>query len=108
ERRQPKELARLNALRDADDVLRDDAAGPQVQVSDFAVAHLPRREPDGKARGLQQRVWDAAPEAMPRRCGAELDGVAVPTRAKSPAVQHNQHDRGARGSGLVHIEGDAS
>jgi hypothetical protein len=38
-----EERSVLDGLRDADEVLHHDASGPQVEVPDLAVAHLPFR-----------------------------------------------------------------
>ena len=41
------QFALANGLIDANDVLPDHSAGPDVQVTDFAVAHETLRETDG-------------------------------------------------------------
>jgi hypothetical protein len=53
ERRQPEELARLDCPGDAHQVLRDDLAGAQVQVSHFAVADLSLGQAHGESRGVE-------------------------------------------------------
>src|SRR3989449_6805756 len=95
EGRQPEKLARLDGLRDAHDVLRDDAAGPEVQVSHFTVADLALGKTHGEPRRAEQRAGRVRPEPMPDGGPPELDGVALPTGTEAPAVEHDQDDRGA-------------
>ena len=46
----------VDGVVDARDVHHRDATGTEVQVADFAVAHLPRRQPDVGAAGLDDVV----------------------------------------------------
>ena len=101
------ELSRLDALRDAHDVLRHHPARAEVQVPDLAVAHLSRGESHRQARRLEQRARGPLPQAVPDRRRAELDGVAVPAGTEPPAVEDDQDDRGARPTSGGHIEGHA-
>ena len=107
ERRQAEELARLDGLRDAHDVLRDHAAGTEVQVTHLAVADLSLGESNGELRCVKERAGRLSPEAMPNGGVTELDGVALAAGTKTPAVEHDQDDRGARPTRLCHIAGDA-
>jgi len=107
ERLQPVELSRGDALGNAHDVLRHDAARAEVQVPDLAVAHLPFGETHRQPRRLEQRARRPLPEAMPDGRRAELDGVAVPAGTEPPAVEDDQDDRGARPTSGGHIEGHA-
>ncbi len=108
ERRNSKELARLDRLRNPHDILRDDAAGAEIQMAHFTVADLSLGKSDGQAGRFEQRARRALPQFVPRRRIAELDRVALAAGTEAPAVEHNQHNRGAPTAARCHIEGDAS
>src|SRR5438067_8051322 len=109
-----KELAGVNRLRNAHDVLRHDATGAEIQMTDFTVADLSFGESDGESRGIEQRTRRALPQAVPGRRLAQLDRVAFATGTKAPTVEHDQDNRtvrpvrDARAPARCHIEGDAS
>src|ERR1041385_8479308 len=86
ERRQAEEVALGNTRGDAHDVLRHHAAGAQIEMSDFAVAHLSFRESYGEPAGVEQSVGERIPQAMPHGRAPELDGIAVLLLAISPAI----------------------
>ena len=87
------ELAALDALGDADQVLGHHPAGAEVQVAHLAVAHLPFRQADGQAAGLEQGARSTTPRAGARP-GVEASSMALPSRSVpvAPAVQHDQDD----------------
>src|SRR3989442_12775341 len=103
-----EELASVNRLRYAHDILRHDAARAQVQVTDFAVPDLPVGQSDGEARCFEQRTGGALPQLVPHWRAAELDRVPLAARTKAPAVEHDEDDPSARAMRRCHIEGDAS
>jgi hypothetical protein len=107
QRRQAEELAGLDRLGDAHDVLRHDATRAEVQVSHFAVADLALGKSHREPRRVEEGAWRPAPEAVPRGRVPELDGIAFAAGAEAPAVEHDQDDRGARPIPLCHIGGDA-
>src|ERR1051325_5846830 len=107
ERGQAEELAGLDGLRDAHDVLRHDAAGAEVEVTHLAVADLPVGKSHGESGRVEECARRLGPEAMPDGRVTELDGVALAAGTKAPAVEHDQDDRGARPTRLCHIGGDA-
>src|ERR1043166_9602186 len=107
ERGQAEELAGLDGLRDAHDVLRHDAAGAEVKVTHLAVADLPVGKSHGESGRVEERARRLGPEAMPDGRVTELDGVAFAAGTKAPAVEHDHDDRGARPTRLCHIGGDA-
>src|ERR1051325_7167226 len=74
ERRQAEELAGLDGLRDAHDVLRDHAAGAEVQVTHLAVADLSVGKSHGESGRVEERARRLGPEAMPDGRVTELDG----------------------------------
>jgi hypothetical protein len=93
QRRQRKELAALNALRDSDQVLRYYPAGAEVQVAHLAVSHLALRKADGEATRFEQGTGIGLPQAMPYGSAGQLDRVSVPGLAIPPAVQNHQDHR---------------
>ena len=86
------ELAPLDALGDAHEVLRDHATGAQVEVPDFAVAHLSDREPDGEFAGIEEGARVVVPQPVPGGRVRHRDGIALPLGPVSPAVEHHEHD----------------
>ena len=88
-----------DGLVDARQLLVNDAARAQVQVPDFAVAHLPRRQADVLARGAETALRVGLVEVIvERKLGKErpialgLGGVEA-LRANSPTITNNQSDR---------------
>ena len=89
------EISRPDGVGDTDDVLRNDAARSEVQVTDFTVAHLATRQAHRFGRGIQQCEGRRFDDAIPHGRAAECDGVAVGWRSVPPAIQYDQHDRSA-------------
>src|SRR5262249_25957967 len=90
---QPEEIALGDARGNAHDVLGDDAAGPQVEMPDFAIAHLSFRKSYGETAGVEQCAGERIPETVPHRRAPQLDGIALATLSISPAIQDDQGDR---------------
>ena len=109
ERRILEERSVADRFADAHEVLHHDAAGAEVQVSDFAVAHLSLGKPDRAAGRLEQRPRVSRDERVPGRGVRQRDGVALALGAISPAVEHDEHDRaGVTALGTVHWIEDES
>ena len=79
-------------LVDAHDVLIDDAARAQVEVSDLAVAHLPVGQPDVVARGADQHVRVALVQLGEGRHARQSDGVPVGFGALAETIQDDEDD----------------
>jgi hypothetical protein len=79
-------------LIDARAVHVDDAAGADIQVADFAVAHLSDGEADGRAGSLDQRVGEIFDDAIVVGLARESDGVAAGFGAIAPAVKDGEDD----------------
>ncbi len=77
---------------DARDVHLHDAAGADVEVADFGVAHLAFGEADARAGGLDERVGKFLQEAVVVRLASQGDGVAGGFGAVTPAVEHGEDD----------------
>jgi hypothetical protein len=86
------ELAGLDALGDADEILRDYPAGPEVQMAYLAVAHLTFREPYRESAGVEESARIAAPEPVPDRGIGQLDRVSIAFGPVAPAVQNHEDD----------------
>ena len=68
-----------------------DAPGADVEVADFAVAHLPFRQADERTTGLNQRVWVFPQKAIVRRLAGECDGVGFGFGPIPPAVEDDKY-----------------
>ena len=85
-----EERSVLDRLVHAHEVLEEDAAGADRQVTHLRVPHLAGREADGFSRGFERRVRVRAPEAVEVRRFGELDGVAGTGRRTAPAVEDDE------------------
>jgi hypothetical protein len=85
-------LTAVDALGDADQILRDHPAGAQVEVTDLAVSHLSFGKADGEAARIQEGPRRRLPESMPDRSGGQLDRVAFRFGTVAPAIEHHQDD----------------
>ena len=88
------EVARGDALRDPDQVLRNHPARAEVEVADLAVAHLPFGKADTQAARLEQGPGLPGPESLPGGRIRQGDGVAFALGAIAPPIQYDQ-DYGA-------------
>ena len=86
-----EELAVLDHQIDAGDVHVHDAAGADVEMADFAVAHLPFGQAHERPAGMNQRVGILAQQAVIRRLARERDGVGFGFGAVSPAVENDKN-----------------
>jgi len=95
--REAEELTARNVLGDPHQILGNHAAGAEIQMTHFAVAHLSLGESYRETAGVEERAGRGIPQTVPDRSVAELDGVALAFRAVSPAIQdHQGHGRAAR------------
>ena len=88
-----EEFAVLDHQIDARDVHVHDAAGADVEVADFAVAHLAFGQPDKRAAGVNQRVGILAQQAVVGWLARERDGIGFGFGAISPAVEDDENER---------------
>ncbi len=88
-----EELAGGDGGVDAGDVHADDAAGAEVEVADFGVAHLAVGEADEVVAGADEGVGVVAEESVVGGLARKGDGVGVGFGAVSPAVEDGQDDR---------------
>src|SRR5579859_3029708 len=77
----------------AGDVHVDDAAGADVEVADFAVAHLTFGEADGWAGSLDQRVGKFAKQFVVIGFAGKGDGVAFGFGAIAPTIEDGEYER---------------
>ena len=91
QRRLLRDLAARDRVADARQVLHHDAAGADVEMADLGIAHLPVRQADVLAGGVQQRVRAERPEPVEIGRARLLDGVVGDVLAPTPAVQDRQH-----------------
>lgn len=90
EHRVLEELAIADGFGDAGEVLVDDAAGPQVHVTDFGVAHLPVRQADIHARAGNEPMRPGGAQAIINRRIGGKDGVVFGDFTVAEAIQDDQ------------------
>ena len=83
--------AGADQLVDPSDVHLDDAARANVQVADFAVAHLAVRKPHVLSVRSDQRPGIVAPKAIEIRRAGQSDSVVGRVRVAAPAVHDREH-----------------
>src|ERR1051325_11628394 len=93
-----EERAVLDRQIDADEILRDDATRPEIEVSDLAVPDLTWRKPNRQTRRLEQRHRESR-ERLPRGGLGQRDGVALAFGSMSPAIEDDEHNRALLGHG---------
>src|SRR6185312_6071056 len=85
---------------DTGDVHLHHAAGPDIEVADFAVPHLSFRQTDRQPRRVHERVREIAQQhvigGLPRLC----DRVAFRSGREAPAVEDGQDERFGAGHKL--------
>ena len=82
-------LAVLNGLGDPGELLIDDAAGADIGVPDFGVAHLPLRQSDVHAGGADQSMRALGQNFAEIRHSRGADGVAVCRGIVAKAVKNH-------------------
>ena len=92
-RRIPKEVALADTPIYSGEVLIDYPTGAKVHMTDFGVAHLTGRKPNGVARRDESPVRIPLQEFVKYRCAGEGDRVVVPIPSKAPSVK-NYQDQG--------------
>ena len=86
-----KEVSVLDHQLDARGIHVHNSTRADIQMSDFAVAHLTIRQPDIRAAGLNQRVGILAQQAVVNRLAGERDGVGFGFGSVSPAVEDDEN-----------------
>ena len=76
-------------------VLRHDAAGAQVHVTNLGIAHLAVGQADGTACGLQHAVRATLQQTVPDRRAGQRNGVVRRGRTLAPAVENTKDDGAA-------------
>src|SRR5258708_6897865 len=88
-----EELAILDHQVDARDVHVNDAAGADVEMPDFAVAHLSFRKADERSAGMNERVGIFAQQPVVSGLARQRDCVGFGLGAVSPAVEDDEDER---------------
>ena len=88
-----EEFAVLDHQIDARDVHVHDAPRADVEVPDFAVAHLPFGQSDERPAGVNERVGILAQQPVVGRLARERDGVGFGFGTVSPAVEDDENER---------------
>ena len=88
-----KDLAGLDGMVQAHELLHDHTTGSDVEVTDLGVAHLARRQADGLAGGLDGRPGILRHEGVEVGRGGEAHGVCLAGRGPSQAVHDDEKGR---------------
>ena len=88
-----EEFAVLDHQLNAGTIHVDDAAGADIQMTDFAVTHLSVGQPNIRAAGLNQRIGVFTQQPVIHRLAGESDGVGFGLGAVSPAVEDDENER---------------
>jgi hypothetical protein len=92
-----REFARRDRVIDASVVLVDDAAGANVEMADFGVPHLTRRQPDLELGRIDRRVRTGCKQPIPVRHPGAGDRIVRCVGAAAETVQNQQDDRSGEG-----------
>jgi hypothetical protein len=88
-----EELTILNHQVNARDIHMHNAPGADIQMPDFAVAHLPFGQSDERPTGVNQRVRIFAQQTVVDRFAREGDSICFGFGPVSPAVKNNENER---------------
>lgn len=80
----------LDGVVDLYEILIDDAAGADIEVSNFAVSHLSVGQTDVLAAGLKLAVGVGGEEVVPVGCGGDGDDVVLLMVAEAPSVENHE------------------
>ncbi|MND93237.1 hypothetical protein D3C80_854180 [compost metagenome] len=97
-----EELAVADRFGDASEVLIHHAAGAEVHVTDFGVAHLAIRKADVHAAARDQAVRHGGPQAVQYGLLRGEDSVGFRAVTVTEAVENHQDQRFRRGSHGIH------
>src|SRR5438552_170392 len=95
-----EEVSVLDHQLDASRIHVDDAPGANVQMTDFAVAHLIVWQPNVLATGVDQRVRIFAEQAVINWLAGKGDGVGFGFGAVSPAIEDDEDEWFGMGQAL--------
>ena len=87
-----KQRAVLDGAVDAHDVLVHDASRSEIEVADFAVAHLTVGKTDPRTRGFDQRVRIFLPQPVDHRRFGQTNRVGVAPFAPTPTIHDDEQD----------------
>src|SRR5271156_2010619 len=85
-----KEFTILDHQVNAGDVHVNDAPGADIEMPDFAVAHLPLGQPDKKSAGMNQSVGIFAKQAVVVGLARQRNSVGLGLGAITPAVEDDE------------------
>src|SRR5882762_11825087 len=88
-----KEVAGRDQLVDARDVHMHHTSGADVQVPDFAIAHLTFGKADKRTASLNQRVGKVPQKAIIGGLPRKSDGIGLSLGAVTPAVENDEDER---------------
>ena len=91
--RMRQEFAGLDQQVDTHNVHENNPAGADVEMSNFAVAHLPFGQADKRPAGVNQRVGILTQQPIISGLAGERDGVGLGFGAISPAVEDDKDER---------------
>src|SRR6185295_8828344 len=86
------ETAIGNGGGDAHQILHHHTARAEIEMSDFAVPHLPFRQTDTQSGCFEQGTGAATPERVPGWSPGEGDRVAFGFGAVAPSIEYYERD----------------
>ena len=93
-----KDLASLDGMVQAHELLHDHTSRSDVEMTDLGVAHLTRRQADGLAGSLDGRPGALGHEGVEVGRGGEAHGVRLAGRGPSQAVHDDE-----KGGKPIHV-----
>ena len=88
-----EETAALDFLRDPDQILVHDPAGPHIQVAYLGAAHLSLRKTHGQAAGIALREGVFLHQPIHHRRIRQRDGIVLRLLAQAVTVEDQQDGR---------------
>ncbi len=88
-----EELPVLNHQVDACNFHMHDAPGANIQMADFAVPHLPLRQPNKRPAGMDERVRILAQQPVIRGLARKCNGIGLGFSSVSPAIEDYENER---------------
>ena len=92
-----REFSRRDGLIDARVVLIDDAAGPDVEMPDFGIAHLACRQADFELGRVDRRMRARGEEPIPVWHPGSGNRIVRRVRAAAEAIEDQQDNRAGNG-----------
>src|SRR5689334_11468309 len=88
-----KEIAVLNHRVDPSDIHVHDSAGINIEVANFAVAHLSIRQSHKLSAGMDQSIWIFAEQSIVGWLAGESNRIGFGLGAVAPSIKDDEYER---------------